>query len=207
VTLIPLTAGFVASRMKTRARWKPWRGWVWASVAIGSGVTLLAYEPARLFPILRSVGVSGQTLARFDPLARLRGWEMLGQRVGAELQALGPDAIVLCDHYQQTALMAFYVPDRPRTFHAGLYFTGAQRMNQYALWPEMRLDRPDLVGRNAVYVGKGGPMPEPLPGAFDRVERLPDIPVSAGGVVVETFKVWRCWNFKGLKRPDTARSY
>ena len=207
VTLIVLAAGFVADRAANAVSWRRWKGVVIAAVAIGIGAHVIGREPAMLIRPLRAIGLPEDKLAAIDGLSRLRGWEELGRRVGEEARALGDETIILCDSYMQTALMAFYVRGRPRTYYAGSYFTRPSRMTQYDLWDDCRLDRPELVGRNVVYVGKGGPMPDPLPAAFDRVEKLAEIPVYAGGVVVETFKVWRGWNFKGLARPTGPRSY
>lgn len=203
VTLIPLAAAYLLRS----ADWRRWRGVVAAGVAIGLGAHVIGREPAIVLRPLKALGLPDSRIAWIDGISRLRGWRALGERVGQEAGQLGPDTFILCDSYMQTALMAFYVPGRPTTFYAGSYFTRPSRLTQYDLWTDRRLDQPHLLGRNAVYVGKGGPMPEPLPGAFERVEKLPEIPVYAGGVVVETFKVWRCWGFKGLHRPDAPRSY
>lgn len=206
VTLVPLAAMFVAGVWDTGS-WRAWRGVVWAVPVLGIGAHVVMRDTSILIPPLKWIGLPGKTVAKLDGLSDLRGWEELGQRIAAERDALGPGTFILADHYQQTALLAFYVPDRPRTFHAGIYFTRPQRMNQYAIWPDMRLDRPDLVGKNAIYLGKGGPLPDPLPAAFDRVEKLPEIPVIVHGVAVETFKVWRCYGFKGLKRPQAGGGF
>jgi hypothetical protein len=207
VTLIVLAAGFIADRAGHSPSWRRWKGIVIAAVLIGLGAQVIGREPGLLIGPLKRAGLPDERLAWIDGLSRLRGWADLGRRVGAEAAALGDDTFILCDSYMQTALMAFYVPGQPKTFYAGSYFARPSRLTQYDLWPDRRLDQPELIGRNAVYVGKGGPMPEPLPSAFERVEKLPEIPVRTGGVVVETFKVWRCWGFRGLTRPESPRSY
>lgn len=206
VTLIILAAAFVADRMKSPS-WKSWRGIVVATVIIGIGAHVCMRNPAFLIPPAKALALPERVVAGIDVLSRLRGWEELGRRVGEEQVNLGPDALVMCDHYQQTALMAFYVPGRPRTLHAGIYFFDPQRMNQYSLWRDMDLNRPELVGKNVIYLGKGGRLPDPLPAAFERVEKLPEVPVVVHGVTVTTFKLWRCYGFKGLQRPDAAGGF
>ncbi|HRK32260.1 MAG TPA: glycosyltransferase family 39 protein [Tepidisphaeraceae bacterium] len=206
ITLIILAAAFVGE-LRRGANWKRWRGWVYATIIIGIGAHVVMRDTSFLIPPARALGLSDKHASRLDALAELRGWEELGRRVGEEQVRLGPDALILCDHYQQTALMAFYVPHRPRTFHAGTYFTNAQRMNQYSLWPDMDLSRPELRGRNAIYVGKGGPLPDPLPLAFERYEKLPEVPVQVHGVTVATFKLWRLYGFKGLHRPEEGGGF
>jgi hypothetical protein len=135
-------------------------------------------------------------------MERVRGWRLLGQRVSAELPALGDGAFVLCDDYQQTAETAFYVRGQPKTYCAGSYF--GKRLSQYDMWPDRRLnDNAALMSRNAIYVGKGGRLPDEVARAFERTEKLPVIPVFAGDVEVKTFKLWRCYGFKGMQPPAT----
>jgi hypothetical protein len=107
----------------------------------------------------------------------------------------------------QTAEMAFYVEAQPITYYAGSYYADAKRFTQYDMWPNRRLDQPELVGRNAIYVGKGGEIPAEIPAAFERIEKLPEIAVIAGGATVKTFKIWGCYGFKGMKRPNGAGDY
>jgi hypothetical protein len=130
-------------------------------------------------------------------MERLRGWRVLGQAVSDELATLGDGAFILCDDYQQTAETAFYARGQPKTYCAGPYF--GKRLSQYDMWPDRRLhDNPELAGRNAIYVGKGGRLPVEVERAFARAEKLPPIPVYAGDVEVKTFKLWRCYGFKGM---------
>lgn len=207
VTLLIVAAAFIVDRSSRAESWRRWRGVVWLTVIIGVGANIIMRDTSLLIPPLRMIGVPDQTAAKVDGLSRLRGWEELGQLVGEEQRKLGDGAFIFCDHYQQTAAMAFYVASRPRTFHAGTYFTKPQRMNQYSLWDDMRLDQPKLIGRNAIYLAKEGPLPDPLPAAFERVEKLPEIPVIKRGVQVATFRLWRCYNFKGLTPPNRAEKF
>jgi hypothetical protein len=74
-------------------------------------------------------------------------------------------------------------------------------MTQYDIWSDRSLqDNPALLGRNAIYLGKGGTLPPELPAAFDRIERVPDIPVVANGVTIKHFRIWKCYGFKGMQR-------
>lgn len=211
VTLIVLAGGFLADRWASETGRRRWRGWVVATVVIGLCAHVIGRDTALIIRALKPLGINEKMLARLDGLSRLRGWKELGVRVANEAAGLAPTSsgpvMILCDDYMQTALMAFYVPGQPRTFYAGSYFTDAKRMTQYDLWDDCRLDRQELIGRNAVYVGKGGPMPDPLPAAFERVERLAEIPVQAAGVRVESFKIWRCWGFKGLSKSNAPRTF
>jgi undecaprenyl-diphosphatase len=199
-TLLILCAYFLSTRLSSPQTWRPWRGWFYASVAIGLLMIPIARDRLGLFPLFR--------VATLDPLVRLRGWRQLADAVAQQRETLAganekpDDVLILCDDYQQTALTAFYVPGSPQTYCAGPYF--GKRMSQYDMWPDRRLhDNPALIGRNAVYVGKGGALPAQVEHAFARVERLEPIPVVVRGVEVKSFKLWRGYDFRGMPKPTT----
>jgi hypothetical protein len=204
-TLMIVTAYYVATRLRGTQTWRAWRAWFWGTVALGLVTIPIAHDSSVLFPAVNRINATLGTKfnpANVDVLMRLRGWRMLGEHVGAQLQDLGPGAFVLCDDYQQTAEMAFYVPGQPKTYCAGSYYADAKRHTQYDIWPDRRLDDPELIGRNAVFVGKGGSPPPDIATAFERVERLPEVPVVVRGVTLKTFKTWRGYGFRGMTRGD-----
>lgn len=203
-TLMILTAYFLATRLETFARWKPWRGFFWAMIVMGIVITPIAHDSSIVFPLVKKLGIAP---AKVDLVLRLRGWDQLGRYVSDELLKLGPGAFVLCDDYMQTAEMAFYVDGRPKTYYAGSYYTDAKRFTQYDLWADRQLSDPSLVGRNAVFVGKGGKIPSAIVDAFERLEQQPEIPVVVRGEPVKTFKVWIGYGFKGMKRPGGPGTY
>jgi hypothetical protein len=209
-TLMILSAYYLATRLRTRETWRRWRMWFWGTVALGLLVVPIAHDSSMLFPAVRRMNnILGTKInpANVDVVLRLRGWRLLGEHVGAQLDRLGADSIVLCDDYQQTAEMAFYVPGQPKTFYVGSYYADPKRHTQYDVWPERRLDDPKLRGRNAVYVGKGGKPPPDLERAFDRIEPLPELPVTVRGETVKTFKTWVGYGFKGMSRPSGPGDY
>ena len=192
-SLIILAAWFVSSQRQSN--WRRWRGWVYGSIAIGLGTLIVARDPTLLFPLLRPF--AKKSLATVDLLSRLRGWQVCGQRITRDLATLPPGSFVLCDDYQQTAEMAFYVAGQPTTYCAGPYL-GA-RLSQYDMWPDHRLDRTSpLVGRDAIYLGKGGEMPAEMSTAFVSIEPMPDVDIIVRDVVVKRFRIWRCTQFKGF---------
>src|SRR5439155_27202230 len=101
----------------------------------------------------------------------------------------------------------FYVDGQPKTYYAGSYYADAKRFTQYDMWPDRRLDDPKLIGRDAIYVGKGGAIPPDIVKAFDRIEQLPELPVIVRGVMVKTFKTWKGYGFKGMSRPSGRGDY
>ena len=62
-----------------------------------------------------------RTPRTIDPTYKLRGNAELGLRVKDELAKLSPGAFVVSDFYEQTALLAFYVPGQPKTYYCGSY--------------------------------------------------------------------------------------
>jgi hypothetical protein len=202
-TLIILAAYFLSTRLRNTTTWKQWRGWFWAMIAIGAIAVPLVHYSSILLPLVTRLGIDP---ARADPMARARGWKMLGQRVRTELESLGPGAFVLCDDYMQAGEMAFYVPGNPKTYYAGSYYRDdPKRFTQWDIWPDRSLEPSSpLVGKNAIFVGKGGGLVQDIDRAFDRVEPIEPIPVTVRGVIVKTFKLWRCCGFKGMERPSRA---
>jgi hypothetical protein len=106
----------------------------------------------------------------------------------------------------QTAEMAFYVKGHPKTYCAGSYYSDAKRFTEYDIWPDRRLDDPKLIGRSAVFVGKGKGVPPDIVKAFERLDQLPEIPVMVRGMKVKTFKLWLGYGFKGMSRTGSAAS-
>ena len=207
-TLLILTTHFIATRLRDRLAWRPWRWWVYAAVGLALLATPLLHHMELLYPLVRIQhewrGAEGDpSVRRLDPTVRLKGHREAGELVSRELEQLGDGAIVVCEDYQSTALMAFYVREQPRTYCAGAYFTGPKRKRhtQYDVWPDRSLDpaeNPTLLGRDAVFVGF---LRDDVRAAFDRVEGPLTIDIVRGGITVDTFRYARCYGFKGLKRP------
>jgi len=151
LTLLIVAAHFIS----TRTDWKPWRGWMWGAIGTIIVVALILHD---------FVSVPAITHRGIDPLARVRGWQALARDVSLELRQLSPGAFVVCDSYQQTALMSFYVDNRPNAYCAGPYYTSEpSRLSQYDMWPDHRLDDPALIGRDAVLWERAGRFPREFP--------------------------------------------
>jgi hypothetical protein len=205
-TLVILTAYFLGTRVQSLATWKPWRGWFYGAVATGLIVIPIAHDTTILYPILSRIAkVTKRDLSNYDPIARLRGWKQLGIYVSEDLKDLGPGAFVMCDDYQQTAEMAFYVQGQPKTYCAGPYLiSNPKRFSQYDMWEDRRLDPTSpLVGRNAIYLGKGtgSNVPDDIAAVFERVEDVTIRKYEINGVTVRTFKTMKCYGFKGMALP------
>lgn len=206
-TLTILMAYFLSTRLRDVATWKPWRGWFYLSVIIGLLAVPISHDTSIIYPVLKPLRKwLNRDIRAMDPLVRLRGWQTLGQQVGRELASMNRDAFVLCEDYQRTALMAFYVPGQPRTYCAGAYL--GKRLSQYDIWADRRVDAGSpLVGRSAIYVGRNAALPKEIESAFVRVEKLPAVEVEVGGLTVRSFGLWRCYGFMGLKPRRTEKEY
>jgi 4-amino-4-deoxy-L-arabinose transferase-like glycosyltransferase len=164
-------------RFRALARW-----------ALGTAAVLTAYVhlaaavPALPYP------------ARDDTT---RGWRALAARVQVERERIGPDAFVVGCYYKPAALLAYYLPDRPRT-HSSEALGGNGL--QFRVWQEPGA----LEGREGVVVvdsrdGDGWcpererrcrPLVELAPLAVEREGMW-----TLGGLLsprVATFRLWRC---------------
>ncbi|HSI35102.1 MAG TPA: glycosyltransferase family 39 protein [Tepidisphaeraceae bacterium] len=206
-----LAAWFIATRLATRARWRQWwRGLFWGTVAFGVAFMPIAHDMSLAYPLMAKFGIEPR---RLDLTVKMKGWAQLGRRLGRELKnpAMN-EPFVLCEDYMQTAETAFYTPGNPITYCAGPYLLDPKRHTQFDIWPERRLDRDQLKGRDAIYVGylddekarDGALITGNLRKAFDTIEELPEEPVVQRGLQVRRFKLYRCTNFKGMKMAGGA---
>ncbi len=190
-TLVPLAAWFIAEA------WPKTRGWLIATIVIGLIAAPVLHYSSALYPIIPI------TPRKWDPGMRLRlGGPLTGAAVARELRTLSPGAFVLCDKYQTTGLMAFYVEGHPKAYCIGSYIADPnerERLSQYDMWPDRALDQPSLIGKDAVFVGHEQP---DLYTAFDRVARLDNLPIVANGVTIREQKLFRCYGFKGMTRAN-----
>ncbi len=107
----------------------PWATGPWwrAGVALAAGLTGVAMAQAwrPLLPVAPPR----------DPIARAHGWSTLAEAVQAARRAAVPSGApwpaVAANRYQEAAVLAFLLPDRPRVLALNLQ----SRPNQYDLWP------------------------------------------------------------------------
>jgi 4-amino-4-deoxy-L-arabinose transferase-like glycosyltransferase len=232
-----LAGYFLATRMATPAVWRRWRVWVVVAAVFGAIFSPVAHDFETVYPLLAKIGEwrVNRAVARgvtdpkklddlrvdfrnADPTAKLKGWRELGLRIAAERPKLDR-AFVLCEDYMQTAQTAFYTPGQPtETFCAGPYLRDPKRRTQYDVWPERSLARPDLVGRDAIYIGyldderkridgREVVVPGRVREAFASVEELPEEPIIRRGQKVRRFKLYACRGFKGMRLNETRSAY
>ena len=144
-------------------------------------------------------------------LSKVVGAQQMALRCTQELAQLGGGAFILCDDYMQVAQISFYASGHTPAYYAGPYYvSNPKRLTQYDLWPDRSLlaVRKDgsanpLLGKNAIYTGKGIAAPKEITEAFERIELLPPEPVVVRDTVVKKLFLWRCYGFKGMQRPGT----
>lgn len=210
-----LLAWYLSTRLRGPESWRPWRPWFYPAVAFGVLMMPVAHNFEIVYPLIQWADRTitrpwfGKELSlrQLDPTVKLRGWQDLGRFVAEQESQLGPAPFVLCEDYQAAAQMAFYVPGQPKTHYLGSYLREkTKRHSQYDLWPDRSLDpavNPRLLGKDAVYVGYFKPE---LTEAFERVVELPHLDIERRGAKIRTFRVFRCYGFKGITRP-VAKKY
>jgi len=220
-TLLILAAYFLAVQMVS-PRWKYWRGWL-----IAAGVFALLLQPLLrdatvLYPLAikinehfpRKPAADGSprlllTPTKFDLVSKLHGIaDPFARTVSDELKKLPPGSFVLCEDYQDASQLAFYVDGQPKTYYAGSYWTNPaerRRKAQFDMWPDRRLDRPGLIGKDAIYCGYPGYAP--FQQSWEKIEPLPVVMVRRNGMDIRPFYLWKCYGFKGMKPPEAGASY
>jgi Dolichyl-phosphate-mannose-protein mannosyltransferase len=216
-TLLILTAYFLSTRLPKMRRWRPWRGWFYGGIVLGIVVGPLLRDASIFYPAAQWVNrhfpkADGQPRlmpSNFDLVYKLRGIaDPFATTVSNELQQLPPGSFILCEDYQDASQLEFYVKGQPKAYFIGSYWTNPRlrrRLTQFDLWPDRQLDRPELIGKDAIYIGTTAY--EPFKDSFARIEKLSDITVYRNGMEIRSFPVWRCFGFKGIRRPIGDRSF
>lgn len=85
------------------------------------------------------------------PYHRISGHGAYAASVEAVRAEVGEGALVIADQYTRAALLAYYLPDRPRVCSATSFLGG--RRSSYDYFADTSLHDPSLTGRDAVLVG------------------------------------------------------
>lgn len=211
-----LVAYFLSLRLWHRSKTRGfWRFNTILSLLIGLAFVPLAHDFSLVYPYVPKLNAMAANLGRkkpltaraIDPTYKMRGVAELGDRVSEELAALGPDAFVIADKYQDAAQMAFYVKGQPRTFVSGPYKSERPaRLNQYDMWPDRSLepDKTTMLGKDAIYIGDYTPDLEKV---FAKVTPLLPKEIYRRGQFVQRYQLFKCEDFKGWKRPDNTGKF
>ena len=158
-------------------------------VVLSIGLNLVA--TALLFTgrdVLTTLGV--ELPAKYDPLARLRGWRALGATVGAAL-AHHPGFTLFADDRETLAALIYYV--RPHPFDAVKWkLKNGLPKDQWELTNGLLQRR----GGNFLLVSEHDLIPEMSP-SFAAMDRLQPIAISVGPGTVRTYTLYLARDFKG----------
>ena len=167
------------------------------AIALTSGTLTLLM----LFPWLRlKLGIRQESDA--DISNRTYGARQMAKEVDAiraDMRTEGRPVFVATNDYQTCALLAFYLPDHPRTYELFLGY----RLNNYAV------DIDELqqhLGENAVYVNEYKGEDEALRALFERAEWIGPFPVWRRPYFAQPIRTHyyaRCYKFRqfiGIKR-------
>jgi hypothetical protein len=162
------------------------RLWGWLS-RLGLGLallmSLLAYAQA-----LHAWLPIPAARAKMDSASRVAGWDELGRRVQARLDAL-PDAFVASATYQNAAELSFELEGHPLAQVLGEPVINSQ----YRFWGRSR----ELKGRSAIVVVENSIEAGRIAPLFKRFTRLEDYDLRRHGNVVRHQEIWLGRGFKG----------
>lgn len=147
-------------------------------------------------------------LRLIDPTCRMRGHKQLAEEVAkriAAVQAEGPTPFVLTPTYALTSTLSFYLPGQPETYCLSWnYGMTPQPVNQHDLWhPNPRHEQSAFRGRTAIIVDDSNMPPNFAnqmmeKGVFGHMVSIDRIFVREQGVVVGTWDIAVCRDYKGL---------
>jgi 4-amino-4-deoxy-L-arabinose transferase-like glycosyltransferase len=173
--------------------------------------------------LLRVVGVP--VAYRFDPSARLRGWQTIAERIGglrAEMEnKLKTKVFLIGNKYQTASMLSFYLPEKrvEGPGHPPVYIPESQDMqNEFSFWP--RYDEfveadpstkqstyfseqegvNKFIDRTALYITdrpESAP-PHNLQGAFNRWELVAVYELQRRNLPLREIRVFACYEYQTL---------
>lgn len=144
-----------------------------------------------------------------DPTNGLRGWDVLGKRVGEIYQEMGGDenVFIFTHEYGEAAELAFYVPGHPDVTTLRYWY----RKSQYDYWR----DTQSLIGMDAIYVKRCGVsggyvgLPDFMAEDFERVDEPEWVNIYLDGsddtILRRFFLVYRMYGFQGYSYDSPER--
>jgi 4-amino-4-deoxy-L-arabinose transferase-like glycosyltransferase len=189
--------------LRERIRHRGWSAAVVGTAAVGLSVSVVLRFPAVLLPAFDQTSSDPLAVRRFDPTARLRGWQTLAAEVDQVRDRVeretGRVPILAGMRWTTPGELAFYCRGRPEAFSFGAALE--DRHSQYDLWrPNPIADAQAFRGRSFVYVG------DEIPAAgqvFARMEPPIRVVHAERGVPVSAWTVWVGHGFRGF--PEAYR--
>ena len=206
----PVLALFLTQSLLSRAHAN------WAGVAYAAGAVLvarwclesgargrallaaaLALHLAAMPAIHHYDAIAGDSVAAFDPLRRMRGWDTLGAGL-SRLRADHPGAALLFDDRKTMAQMLYYV--RPHPFDAVKWNPRGGARDHY----DLTTDIASAAGRPLLLVTGGADAAHVAP-AFDSARRVATLEARPHEGLALRREVWRLEGFRGYPREAGER--
>ncbi len=171
-----LVTGIIFTVVYWRARVRQHPAWRWgvgAALGLALLMTIVMHDTAWLhLPLGR------------DPLRRAQGWTDFAAHVQKAREQFQAN-LLIGDHYSQASMMAFYLPDQPRTY----LLPETYGASQFSLWPEYQVQ----PGTRALYVtvSTNGAPPELL-AQFPQVRLVDEFWSKHHGRPMTEFCIYLC---------------
>lgn len=198
-----LSRGWDTPKSRLHRRWI-----IGSATAFGLTASVLAFHTDWLMPVFKWLAGeprpwSLNPVAKYDPTARLRGWQQLGSAVGELLaaeRAVGRDPVVMTDNYQVASEIAFYAPGNPPA--TCIQSILGKRQSQYDIWPNPIRDPALFLGRPVLYIGS---RENPLltgengnPAAFENLRTAQIVEFSVQGAPLQVWGIHAADRFNGF---------
>ena len=119
-----------------------------------------------------------------NPAARSVGWERLAERVQAHRSQPETPLTVVTDRYQYSSLLAFHLPDQPRTFVLAPH----RRSSQYDLWGGYE----PRQGQEILYVTNQPALAPEAAATFARIQLLERVDITWRGERLRSLYIFLC---------------
>ncbi len=186
--IVPMADYFVSGYLELDVK-NRWRNLSRSAVSIPAVIMIILHMPflVELVPWPNDL----------NPVRKLTGWRQLASAADAKRAEMESPFFVLTDYYMVTAEMAFYCEGNPEVYYIN---TGNTRMNQYDLWQDLN----EKKGENAIFIPRKG-IKDIVYELFDRVE-VEDCPITdIYGRAIQTYKICKCYGFKGIESHGNDR--
>ncbi|CAA7616558.1 Transferase and related glycosyltransferases of PMT family [Magnetospirillum sp. LM-5] len=158
--------------------------WLWVSLALNLAAMGGLYHFETIRPLL------GERAAKIDPMRRVRGWELVGERLSAILAA-HPGARLLGDERKILASLVYYV--RPHPFDFAKWNPEGRVRDHYDQTSSLAAGEPLMI-----YVTQNPEPPQDVIRRFDRAEHIDTIRDHIDlGARGRPLLVWRLTGFRG----------
>lgn len=175
----------------------------WPAPALVAGIILLVVfwrelvqrVPRWRWGVIWGLGVAGvMTLflhkpdlfrlpAGIEPMRRAQGWTDFAIHVESARRQF-PSALLIGNHYSKASIMAFYLPDQPRTYVP----TENYGNSQFSLWPPYQVE----PGTRALFITSVDRIPEAIQREFTHRELVDDFWSQHRGRPMSRFKIFLC---------------